>query len=383
VGIRALALLVAAPLLTPVQEAPAWHAFELFRDGYLYAPGQVNGEPVEMVLDTGAGITVLSTELAERLELERGRTIQAQGVGGLQSARLVEGVRIELAGTQLGALTVAVIDLSGVEKHIGRDMPLILGRELFAEHVVDIDYPGRRLAVRPPADYTYDGPGRTVELYRRGTGRQVEARVEGLPAARFAVDTGSGGTLALFEDYTERHGLLEGRAPLSDVNGGGVGGRISLRVGSLRGFRFAGYDLGPMPVSFHEGDEGAFGSIRAAGNLGTAVFRRFRLVFDAPHGKLHVEPGPGWDEQTFRRNRAGIQVVWLGDALEVMHVAAGSPAEAAGWKAGERITAIDGRAVDASYYRELWLWGTGEDGREVVLRDGAGRERRLVLATYY
>jgi hypothetical protein len=392
VRLPALALLSLAPLVPGAPAPPAppatsgevdWHAFELFREGYLYAPGTANGVAVDMVLDTGAGITVVSSAFADVLELEEGLEIQAQGVGGNQKARLVSGVRMALAGVELKPMTVAVVDLVSVERHIGRDMRVILGRELFAEWVVDVDYPGRRFALLASADYEYEGPGRTVDLFRRDRGWSVEARVEGLETARFALDTGSGGTLSLFEAYTDQHDLLAERAPLSDVSSGGVGGRMKMITGSLRAFEFGGYELGSMPVSFHRGDEGAFGSIRAAGNLGTSVLRRFHVVFDAPHAKLHLEPGPAFEQQDFRRNRSGLQVIHLGDALEVSHVAAGSPAETAGWSVGERIVAIDGRAVDAEYYLGAWLWSAADAGREVVLRDDGGRERTLVLATYY
>jgi predicted metalloprotease with PDZ domain len=105
-------------------------------------------------------------------------------------------------------------------------------------------------------------------------------------------------------------------------------------------------------------------------------------VFDAPHGLLHLEPGPDL-ERPFRRDRTGLNVVKDGSALVVQTVAPGSPAEADGWTPGTRIVAIDGRPIDDSYWSDLYGWQWRPVGSELTLTDDAGRERRLVLADYY
>ena len=82
--------------------------------------------------------------------------------------------------------------------------------------------------------------------------------------------------------------------------------------------------------------------------------------------------------------RAGLNTVFEGDHLRVVYVAPGSPAEAAGWKAGEQVTAIDGKPIGAGYNgsdQSLWLYGAA--GKAVTLKTADGAVRKLVLKDYF
>ena len=59
-----------------------------------------------------------------------------------------------------------------------------------------------------------------------------------------------------------------------------------------------------------------------------------------------------------------------------------SPAEAAGWRVGDVVTAIDGRPVAESDFEQRFDWTFARAGTEVELVDGEGRVRRLELADY-
>jgi C-terminal processing protease CtpA/Prc len=108
------------------------------------------------------------------------------------------------------------------------------------------------------------------------------------------------------------------------------------------------------------------------------------VLFDYPHDCLWIEAAEGWDTEPFRKDRSGLQILPDGAAAVVRFVSPGSPAEAAGWKVGDRIVAIDGRPIDpATYGRDLALWGFGPSGTEVRLTLEGGEERILRLAEYY
>ncbi|APX94403.1 peptidase aspartic, CHP02281 [Halomonas sp. 1513] len=68
--------------------------------GHFVATGRINGEPVEFLLDTGATYIAVSSELAEQLDLEAGRTASFQTANGR-----VDGFITELDRVSLGGLT--------------------------------------------------------------------------------------------------------------------------------------------------------------------------------------------------------------------------------------------------------------------------------------
>ncbi len=360
-----------------------WIPLDLFHDRYLFVPGSVNGVDTDIILDSGAGMTVLDAPTAEAAGLEATGSLPARGTGGTTEAGVVEGVTVGIGGVEVGPLAAAVLDLSDINRRLGRDLSVIFGKELFHALVVDIDYPGRRIRFLDPGTFRYDGPGHRLDVLPGDEGhKDVMMTVEGSEPAVFGLDTGQGGALTLFRTFAEKHGLLEGRR-LSDRMGGGVGGETVSAVGTVASVTLAGYELHDVPVAFHQADVGgAFDTARQAGNLGAGILSRFRVIFDYPHGCLWLEPGPGLDEP-FARNKTGLAFVPEDDGLTVHYVSPGSPAEKAGWKAGERVTALDGDPVTGDWWRTTTAWSEAPAGTTVRFTMADGSERTLVLAEYY
>jgi hypothetical protein len=362
-----------------------WMPMDLYLERYIYLRGRLAGVETDVVLDSGAGGTVVDSAFAAELGLARSGGVVAKGVGGNQPAAFLDGLELELGALTLSGIRGVAIDLAGVSALLGRGMPVILGREAFHELIVDIDYPRRRVAFHRRDDFAYTGGGRSVPLTLTGDGLcAVEIELEGRARGLVQVDTGSGGTLDVFAEFAEEHELLAGRSPSSQKQGGGVGGRILSTVATLRSLTFAGHELRDVPVSFPQATQGVFHGSELAGNLGSAVFRRFRLVFDYGRRTLHVEPGEHWETAPFRRDRVGIEADFLDGALAVVFVAPGSPAAKAGITVGERIRSLGGQALDAAGWRAaLSAWADASPGSEVHFEDGAGRARSLVAADYY
>ena len=362
-----------------------WIPMELYLDRYIYLRGKIADVETDIVLDSGAGGTVVDSAFAAELGLASIGGAGAKGVGGDQPASLIQGLELELGGMTLGGILGVGIDLSGVGTMLGRAMPVILGKDAFHALVVDIDYPNRRVAFHLRDDFAYEGSGHSVPLVLSRDGLcTVEIELEQRAKAQVQVDTGSGGTLDVFAAFADEHGLLAERSPSSQKQAGGVGGRILSTVATLRSLSFAGYELRDVPVSFPQASEGVFATSAVDGNLGGAVFRRFRLVFDYGRKTLHVEPGPDWDTAPFRKDRLGLDLAFKGDVLEVSFVAPGSPAEKAGIRVGERIRTLGGAAVAAEGWRATFVaWADVRAGTEVAFEDAEGRTRKLVAADYY
>ncbi len=105
---------------------------------------RINGKgPFTFVLDTGAGATLLSPELASTLGLKRlGKKGNAVGAAGGKSD--VSFGRVE--SISVGDVTaknyeVAVLDLADVGKGAGKQLDGILGYTFLRHYRITIDYP--------------------------------------------------------------------------------------------------------------------------------------------------------------------------------------------------------------------------------------------------
>ncbi|RUR36968.1 retropepsin-like aspartic protease family protein [Vreelandella populi] len=68
------------------------------RSGHYQAPGEINGEPVTFLLDTGATYVAVSDQLASQLGLERGRNAWFNTANGRVQGSLTELDEVVLGG---------------------------------------------------------------------------------------------------------------------------------------------------------------------------------------------------------------------------------------------------------------------------------------------
>lgn len=358
-----------------------WIDFELFAGNRIYVPVRVNGHETMALLDSGASVSSADTAWARSIGLTSQGAFAGPGTGGVDTFGFVHGVRIEVGNLALDDITVGAFDLSGVARTIGRPLPFILGDEVFNELLVDIDFANHRIAFREPAGAR--PPKGSVEVpLLRVKDRTVPVSIEGAPPVPFEFDIGSGSPLQIFPSFENTHHLLDGRRR-SKVRFGGVGGYRAMDVAMVKRFTFAGVDFPAAPAVFTPDTRSAANSNLIQGNLGLPVYARFHLVIDFAHDRLWAKPNPGARETPFPKDRLGLYVSQKDGALLVDLVSPGSPAEAAGLKAGDRISFIDAKAAGAWTAPELRDLREGIAGSivTVVLADGA--VRRMTLADFY
>ena len=132
----AFALLKAHGVVPAATEFP----FE-FREGLLWIKASVSqsDEPLNLLVDTGAGVSVMNASTAERLKLGLGRAVTVHGVGTTVSGHWVKGMSATAGGVQLPAKFLAV-DLNQLSKSCARRVDGLLGADFFRDRVVQIDF---------------------------------------------------------------------------------------------------------------------------------------------------------------------------------------------------------------------------------------------------
>lgn len=242
---------------------------------------RVNGQPVRALVDSGAQYSAVDRSLVQRLGLTNLFDIPmvAYGVGG--GAQMGRGATLDVTigagddGLRLDGLRAAILDLGPLAGEAGLGAGLILGQDVLAELVLELDTQARRLRFAPRAGWTAPSALTALPVRRAGRALETAITVEGA-TLEAVVDTGASALLALTRDTAQGVGLLDGRerrAGRSIVLGGVIQAE-TVRVRTLtigdelyRRAEVAIYDDVPVP-----------GFPRAL--VGMAAFAERRMAMD-------------------------------------------------------------------------------------------------------
>jgi hypothetical protein len=335
------------------------------------------GEPVWLLLDSGAQLTIIATRTARALELAvRGRAA-ATGFGGdtLRGGVTPPGTSIALPGSMPYRLARPVLDLSPLEPALGRPFAGILGGDFFRRYVVEIDYGAARVTLHDPRRFQPHPAAVALPLELDGQRPYVRA-VAVLPdgrelEGRFLVDTGARVPLKLYAPVVRAHDVVAALPATVGVATVGIGGTTQDREGRLRAFRIGPFTFDAPVAALSLAEAGQAASTRAAGFIGAELLRRFTVTFDYRGGVLYLRPNAHVDD-AFDADMAGFGVRAAGDELRtyvVDWIDADAPAARAGLLVGDIVVYVNGRPADHFTVPEL----------RALRRAGPGAWLRLVV----
>jgi hypothetical protein len=344
----------------------------------------VADRPALLLLDTGAGQSVLDAKWAETLPLRRlGQPVQVTGTGQV-SASLAIAPSIRVGGVDLSEPTVVLLSLEDVSQAKGVAIHGVLGFDFLSRFVVEVDYAARTLRLHEPSTYVYRGAGTIVpvsldlgipvaDVVLHATGQTV--------AARLILDIGASTVSAcLSSALVEAHasafaGLAGYEAPL----GTGVGDQALATFVRLEELRLAGLSFPGPTVGLARARQGVFAMFDGA--VGVPVLGQTTLIVDYTRRRVILEPvGP---LRPPSHDASGLHLTSSRetDRVLVTHVAAGSPGEGAGIRAGDEIESVDDLVIDAASLDALRvsLRRAGEQRQLVIRRGGKRIEVRIAL----
>lgn len=350
-----------------------------------------DGRPMSFVLDTGASTSVIDSTVAAREGLAAGPSEQATTGGGKVEASSIAGARVSIGPLVWNPLPLAAIDLAGLRAGLGHPVDGILGFDVFARHVVEIDYVASVVRFHPPdawspPDDTFEVPLRMVNQIPL-----IDVRVRSVAGiqqiARLEFDTGQTGAMTLTREYVDRERLVADTQPKQSITAGAIlAGRVPAFVARLDSIAIGRTRLA-APIATITPAEAAGVEGDAVGLLGGEVLRRFDLWVDYARSRALLRPGRDWTAP-FEFDMSGISFSATGDAnasYRVRSVLPGSPAAEAGVATGDLVTGIDGRPaaeVPLSELRRLLRVADAEHAvtiaRDGTVRTVTFRTRRLI-----
>jgi Aspartyl protease len=243
----------------------------IVRGNRLFLDVAVNGVPVRALLDSAAESSFADAGFARRIGLIAGEKVQARGSGGDTDAFLAKGVAINVLGLTLKPDAVAVLDLSGVSRHIGAPVDFVLGREIFDAARLAIDIEGGTIAIAPRGR---EPKGIRLPLKTERGIETFPASVEGLSPVATAFDLGNGTDVLIGSGYVKRAGLLGRGRPVTKTRGAGIGGQVLRDTIMLRSLAFGGRRFENVTAAIDATDSAT------DLNVGVALLRQFQIVVD-------------------------------------------------------------------------------------------------------
>lgn len=357
-------------------------------------PGYVDDSPkLDVALDTGSSVNVLTPERAAELKLKSSASSTAQGIGKGEDQTVHHSEGVQLAWgpdkkLELGDQRVATLPIAYISQQTGHPIDAIFGSSLFQHFQIRVDY--EKSEITFAGGGALPATGTSIPLTINSgvpfvTATLETASGEKVPAL-FIVDSGTTGAMLLSRKFLEAHPAIAAGHPYADVPSvKAVGGTIDVQL-----LRITGLDLGPFhltaPIAVVPRDvTGVLAMPDLAGFIGAGILSRFTVDWDYEHKTMSLTPNHRYAEP-FDGDASGLRLVAESPDWKTIKVAAvtpGSPAAEAGLETGDVLQTIDGKAPPPLYEVTKLLTHPGSVVEMTVLHSGKQKAvtvhlRRLV-----
>lgn len=189
---------------SPVKSIP----FEQFGDHIIIKVKIDNSEALDFIFDSGAGITVLDQDIADKLELVKHKVILNEGT---VTGSIIKHNTIEVDGYLIEKnIKVYSTDLDHLEISLGRDFDGIVGFDIMKHHAVRIDYDNQLFEIYNHGEHPKKGdpvPFKMNTSIPYIEGNVVLNNDESLPMT-FFVMTGAGTTMDFNSPFGIYHDVV-------------------------------------------------------------------------------------------------------------------------------------------------------------------------------
>jgi hypothetical protein len=347
---------------------------------HVYLDVTVNCEKRRWCLDSGAAITVIDSAFAVELGLETEGETKGLGAGKTVTLAFLEIPGFTLEGIEFDAQKAAALPIAGLFRKGGIEVAGILGYDFLSRFVTKIDFANREISFYDPGEFTYSGPGRSVEAPLKHNLFHLPMTVDGEHSGEWGLDIGAGGA-SFFYPYAVEHGFMA-RKGLEGL-AGGAGGYFRMRVSEFQSVELGGFSLTEQLISMPLDEGGVLGKREGVGILGNSILRHFVLYLDYERQQVILEKGDDFGRD-FPRGKSGMGLQMNdNDEMQVLFVAPETPAVRAGFKVGDVVTSINGIAVEhlsgLLAVKELFEAEAGTEYAIGILRDGGALTLDLKL----
>jgi hypothetical protein len=302
-----------------------------FVQNLVFLPANVNqSKPFLFTLDTTSAITSLDPKVFAEI-----------GISTNQRVALI------LPDVMLPFDSLPPLARNDLASEAGRPYEGTIGNDFLSRVVMEIDYARETVRVFDPNIYKYKGKGKSFPLRLSGGMPVIRAKIVTPKGKQAEVDFGLNTTMIagvmVSQKFSDAHHLFPSHGKIAQAYDPQLIGGENVSLFRLKDFELAAGNAHDTIAELSRSKLAGTDDPKLAGIIGGDLLRRFNVVLDYPHQQIFFEANAhltDYDEE----DKSGIAVIAKGSNLrtfEVVHVVPGTPAAAAGIKAGDVIAGIN------------------------------------------
>jgi hypothetical protein len=321
----------------------------------LFVMATVQGQPIQLLVDTGCTRTGFDIGLQPALGNPLSRTSVATPAGIIQVEEF-NWPNVELGGRRISSdQPVFCHDFRQLQKAVGEDFAGILGMDVLRHYVVQIDFDEGVFRLSKELPTHPEGCGSEFDIIFSGGVRPHLLVSCGKSQQLFLIDTGSTNTCIdteTFDALVESHEILVGH---------------TRSVATAAGCMVADSGLVHQLALGHFVHQDLHCDRDALSILGLPYLARYRIVLDFPNYKAYLCEGRNYSKSD-PRGFCGLQPVRTLNGFVVQAVTPHGPAADAGLQLNDEINEIDGEPTSAMDMFRIGELLTSQPGRVLRLK---------------
>lgn len=347
--------------------------FKQLNGGVMLVHARFNNiaDTFNFILDTGSGGISLDSTTAERYKIPHvpsGRYIY--GIAGVRKVDFAPNNKLSFPGLTIDSLDFYINNYDILTSVYGIRIDGIIGYSFFSRYIVKVNFDSLKISVFHPGPIRYPSHGDLLHPTLKGI-PAIPLSVKDAKTlyANFYFDTGAGLCFLLSRKFkSDSAVLLKKRKPLP-VEVQGLGGKKQMQLTLVKEVQIGSYKFKRVPTYILDDEFNILSYPSLGGLIGNDILRRFNLIINYPQQEIHLIPN-GHFRDLFDYSYTGMTMYYLDGQVYVDDIIKGSPADKAGLKNGDAITAIDNNfSNNIETYKNL-LQRTGQKISIVIMRDG-------------
>ena len=331
-------------------------------------------DSLNFILDTGSGGISLDSSVCAELEIP---TVQTDtiitGIAGMRRVHFVFDKSLKLPGLTTDHLNFHVNDYSILTSVYGEKIDGIIGDSFFSRYIVSVDFDSLRIDVYKPGRFDYPRGGTILHpMFTSLPIQFMQVKDRKKFPFNFYLDTGAGLCFLMSERFVADSAVLKKKRKPLITQAEGMGGMLKMRLTVIKEVKLGPYHFRMVPTYLYDDENNLTSYPFTGGLMGNDILRRFNIVFNYPQREIHLRPNSHF-EDLFDYAYTGLGIYAIDNKVVVVDVIEKSPAEKAGFQAGDELVSV-GNNLSGNIQQYQNLLQTPNTSFKVIVR----RKTRLM-----
>lgn len=256
-----------------------------------------NKDTLNFLFDTGAGVTVIDSEVAERLSLIRtGQArIRTSGKTLLSQESVSNSISIG-TDVSLDSISLVIMDISHISDLFKYQVDGVIGFDLLRKYVTETNIDDRKMKFYLPDSFSYPGaakPGKLTNLESNHFGLVVKVqprKKSTVTTMNLKIDTGASNWLTLHNKTVEEFELLKSGKNHKYKQGFGADSTITNNIKSkIHSIAFGDRKWRNIPTILEVDPLNQRSTPVAHGLLGQRLLLDFNITYDLSKKVMYLE----------------------------------------------------------------------------------------------